>query len=97
MARSAGSHELVALGHAVRGRRLALGYTQERLAEESGLHERYISDVERGRRNIGFLNLIRLAEALQVDLSAFAAKVEEDLGRATSTAGGVEQRALTEA
>jgi transcriptional regulator with XRE-family HTH domain len=67
---------LVALGHAVRALRLARGLTQEGLAEVSGLHPRYISDVERGRRNIGFLNLERLARALGLDLSAFIAEFE---------------------
>ena len=67
---------LVALGHAVRTLRLAHGLTQEGLAEAAGLHPRYVSDVERGRRNIGFLNLERLAEALSIDLSAFMAEVE---------------------
>jgi transcriptional regulator with XRE-family HTH domain len=62
---------LVALGQAVRTLRLARGLTQEALAEASGLHPRYVSDVERGRRNVGFINLERLAKALDVDLSEF--------------------------
>jgi transcriptional regulator with XRE-family HTH domain len=67
---------LVALGHAIRNLRLTKGLTQEALAEAAGLHPRYVSDVERGRRNIGFVNLDRLAAALGVDLPAFMAEVE---------------------
>jgi transcriptional regulator with XRE-family HTH domain len=42
--------------------------TQEGLAEGAGLHTTYVSDVERGRRNVGVINLDRLASALSVDL-----------------------------
>ena len=52
-----------------------------RLAEESGLHPRYISDVERGRRNVGLVNVGRLARALSVDLQTFMAGVEEERDR----------------
>lgn len=67
---------LVALGHAIRDLRLERGFSQERLAEASGLHPRYISDVERGRRNLGMINVERLARALSVDLSTLMARVE---------------------
>jgi transcriptional regulator with XRE-family HTH domain len=46
------------------------------LAEESGLHPRYVSDVERGRRNVGMVNLDRLAQALGVDLPTLMGRVE---------------------
>ena len=52
------------------------GFSQERLAEESGLHPRYISDVERGRRNVGLVNVDRLARALSVDLPTLMSHVE---------------------
>jgi transcriptional regulator with XRE-family HTH domain len=67
---------LVALGQAVRALRLERGYSQERLAEEAGLHPRYVSDVERGRRNVGMVNVDRLARALSVDLPTLMARVE---------------------
>ena len=67
---------LLALGRAVRARRLARRYSQERLAEESGLHPRYVSDVERGRRNVSIVNLDRLARALSIDLAMLMAEVE---------------------
>jgi len=66
----------VALGTAVRSLRLARAYSQERLAEEAGLHPRYVSDVERGRRNVGLINIDRLARALSVDLPTLMAEVE---------------------
>jgi transcriptional regulator with XRE-family HTH domain len=67
---------LVALGVAVKGARLALGLTQDQLAEGAGLHPTYISDIERGRRNVGLLNLDRLAHALHTDLPRLLADAE---------------------
>lgn len=54
------------LGKAVRQRRLALGWSQEKLAEESNLHWTYVGGIERGERNVGFRNLVRIARALKL-------------------------------
>jgi transcriptional regulator with XRE-family HTH domain len=53
------------------GRRLAelrrtKGWSQEKLALESGLARSYLGGVERGKRNIALLNICRLAETLEV-------------------------------
>lgn len=54
-------------GARVRRRRRDLGWTQERLAEEVGLHFTYVGSVERGQRNVSLRNIVRLATALGVD------------------------------
>ena len=55
-----------AFGRAVRRRREALGIPQEELADRAGLHRTYIGDVERGKRNIALVNIVKLAKALGV-------------------------------
>lgn len=59
-------HRIV-FGARVRELRLALGLSQENLAEASGLHRTYVSSLERGRRNVGLDNIVALASALRVD------------------------------
>ena len=80
MPTDASSEVLVALGRAVRTLRLGRGFSQEQLAEAAGLHPRYVSDVERGRRNVGMVNVDRLARALSVDLPTLMAEVEKTRG-----------------
>ena len=51
----------------VRKYRNTCGYSQEYLAELSGLHRTYISAVERERRNISIENIQRIADALNIE------------------------------
>lgn len=55
------------LGARVRARRNELGKSQERLADDSGMHWTFIGQVERGQRNVSLHNILKLAEALGVD------------------------------
>lgn len=59
----------------VRARRMALGFSQEKLAELAGLHRTYISSLEREKRNISIDNIQKIAEALRVD--AYQLFIEE--------------------
>jgi len=61
------SDSLKLLGGNVRKRRQGLGLSQEDLADRAGLHRTYLGGIERGERNVGLLNLVRLARALGVD------------------------------
>ena len=56
-------------GFAVKARREELKLTQEDLAEKSGIHRTYLSDVERGARNLSLINIERLAKALALSMS----------------------------
>jgi transcriptional regulator with XRE-family HTH domain len=58
--------ELILFGKAVRRVREQKGLSQEALADLCHLHRTYIGGIERGERNVGLLNLLRLSKALKV-------------------------------
>jgi len=62
-----------------------LHWSQERLALESGLARSYISDVERGIRNVALVNIFRLADTLGVDVITLMAFRQRDEKAETST------------
>jgi len=57
---------LAAFGRSLRVQRDAKGLSQEQLAEKADLDRTYISDIERGTRNPGIKNVVRLARALGI-------------------------------
>jgi len=65
-----------ALGLAVKARRQELGITQETLANDSELHQRWISNVENGKRNPSYASLRRLASGLGLSASELIARAE---------------------
>ena len=60
---------LQVVGQSVREARQNLGLSQEKFALVCKLDRTYISDVERGERNISLLNLRKIAKGLKVPLS----------------------------
>ena len=63
-------------GFAVKTRREELNLTQEDLADKAGIHRTYLSDVERGSRNLSLINIERLAAALSMSLADLFRLVE---------------------
>lgn len=61
--------KLSQLAAAIRTRRNALGISQEALADAASVNRTHIGEVERGKRNVSFLLLIRIADALDLKLS----------------------------
>lgn len=64
-------------GLAVRSRREALGLTQEAFADRAGIHRTYLSDIERGVRNVSLVNVERVALALELKISELFVLVEQ--------------------
>jgi transcriptional regulator with XRE-family HTH domain len=63
-------------GFAVKDRREQLGLTQEDLAHKAEIHRTYLSDIERGSRNVSLINIERIAAALSLRISELFQLVE---------------------
>ncbi|MBM3173983.1 MAG: helix-turn-helix transcriptional regulator [Chloroflexi bacterium] len=53
-------------GARVRKCRLEAGLSQEELADRAGLHRTYIGGIERGERNVSLINIVRIANAMNL-------------------------------
>lgn len=62
--------ELQIFGERVRDLRHILHISQEELAFRADLHRNYISDVERGQRNISLKAIYAIARGLNVNVEA---------------------------
>jgi CheY-like chemotaxis protein len=54
------------LGVAIKAERSILGISQEELADRAGLHRTYVSEIERGARNLSIASIEKLAQALKL-------------------------------
>jgi transcriptional regulator with XRE-family HTH domain len=70
---------LTALSYTVRERREVLRLSQEEVAHRAKLHRTYISDIERGARNLSLKSLYDLARALELTTSDLIITAEERL------------------
>lgn len=68
------------LARRVRMLRHDRGWSQEDLAEASGLHRTYVGGIERGERNCTLEVLACLAEALEVSLSELLGWSRNEIG-----------------
>lgn len=64
------------LGMSVKNWRSRLKIPQDELARRSGFHRSYISDVERGSRNVSLKSIEKLAEALGISIVTLFADVD---------------------
>ena len=65
-------------GNLVYAKRLALGYTQEELAEKVDICPRHVPNIEAGKCDLRLSLILRLAVCLDMDLNELKAYVECD-------------------
>ena len=69
-------NRIEAFGQVISDERHRLGYSQEALAEKSGLHRNFISLVERGQTSAALDSIFALAAALDLPVSELFARIE---------------------
>ncbi len=74
-------NELLALGRNIRKARKLLNISQEELAFRCELHRTYLSDIERGVRNLSFSSLVSLARGLGSSVSELTQDISNHLDR----------------
>lgn len=65
------------LGQVIRQHRLAVGLSQEELADASGIHRTHVGFLERGERSSSIDVLVRLALVLGVPASQLVSEAEQ--------------------
>jgi transcriptional regulator with XRE-family HTH domain len=70
-----------ALGRAVRAIREERDISQVQLSNDTGFTQSWISQVEHGRRNASWSNIVRLAEGLGVKVSELVLRAEVLAGK----------------
>lgn len=60
---------LIKFGRRVRELRQERNFTQQQLADISGLHKNYIGMIERGERNPSLVNIEILANSFEISIS----------------------------
>ena len=78
-------NELAALGQNIRRARKILSISQEELAFRCELHRTYLSDIERGARNLSFSSLLALARGLGSTVS----ELTQDIGNRRCGSGQI--------
>ena len=77
-------------GTSVKAWRSRLGISQEELAGRAGLHRTYVSDIERGARNISLESIDKLAQALEISASTLFRHMSESSGESVSRISSAE-------
>jgi transcriptional regulator with XRE-family HTH domain len=74
--RSDHARDLGKLGDAIRTRRQSIGLSQEALADAAGINRTHMGEVERGKRNISFMSIVKIASAMDAKASDLIAEAD---------------------
>jgi CheY-like chemotaxis protein/DNA-binding XRE family transcriptional regulator len=72
-------------GAEIRRRRVQMGISQEELAERADLHRTYVTDTERGARNLSLESIRKLATALGASVGSLFSSIEKSPSSADSS------------
>ncbi|KAA8783085.1 helix-turn-helix transcriptional regulator [Paenibacillus amylolyticus] len=72
------------VGARIKALRKEEGLSQEALGEKGGFHFTYIGQIERGEKNVSLVNLAKIAEALEVNLTQLFGFVNEEMKQTES-------------
>jgi transcriptional regulator with XRE-family HTH domain len=64
------------LGDAIRARRQSLRMSQEALADAAGINRTHMGEVERGKRNISFMSIVKIAKAMDARVADIIADAD---------------------
>ena len=70
------STQLHRFGETIRRLRQERGMSQEAFADHCSLDRTYIGGVERGERNVSFVNIHKIAQALDIPVSDLFTQIE---------------------
>jgi len=69
-----------AFGKAIREHRNNQGLTQQALADKSKIHRTYISDIERGERNLSIDSMVAICDGLELTPASVLMNAESKYG-----------------
>ncbi|WP_145333025.1 helix-turn-helix domain-containing protein [Paenibacillus xylanexedens] len=72
------------VGARIKALRKEKGLSQEALGEKGGFHFTYIGQVERGEKNVSLVNLAKIAETLEVNITQLFGFVNEEMKQTES-------------
>jgi transcriptional regulator with XRE-family HTH domain len=64
------------LGKNIKNKRIQKQLSQEAFADLCGLHRTYIGMIERGEKNLTFVNLVKVSKALDVSICELVQGIE---------------------
>ena len=73
------AHELVLLGRVLVAARERAGLKQSDVAAKLGVPASYLSKIENGTRRLDVIELIRIAEAMDIDPAKIVSKLQEEM------------------
>lgn len=65
------------IGLAIRALRAQKNISQEKLANETGIDRRYMSDIENGRRNVSLETIEKLSGFFDISVSKLVRRIEQ--------------------